>query len=80
MEAALTHGLMLLFAAGMARLGWYMKQNPKSASRWFTLRERPMVGESFAIGWTRIMGWFFTVSACIGIVLYLVIIPFDLFR
>ncbi len=78
MEAAIAHLLMLAVACLIARLGWFMTRKPEKASRWFMLKERPVVGEKFAVGWTRMCGWLFTVSGCLGVLLYVVLIPFDL--
>jgi hypothetical protein len=80
MQAAFAHVLMLMFAAATARLGWFMAHNPERASRFFTFGTEPAFGKRLAIAWSIAAGWFFTVGGCLGIALYLVLIPIDLFH
>jgi cytochrome b561 len=78
MQAALVHVFMLIFAGALARLGWFMSHNPERASRLFTFDTGSPFGKRLALTWSRAVGWFFTVGGCIGITLYLVLIPIDL--
>ena len=80
MHAALAHVLMLGFAATMARFGWFMVHNPERACRIFLFGQEPAFGKRFAIAWSRTAGWMFMAGGCFGTVLYLVLIPIDLFH
>jgi cytochrome b561 len=80
MQAAFAHVLMLVFAAAIARLGWFITRNSEQASRFFTLGAEPVFGKRFAVIWTKAIGWVFTVVGCFGVALYSVLIPLDLFR
>jgi hypothetical protein len=80
MRAAFAHVLMLVFAAAIARLGWFMTHNPARASRFFTFGTEPSFGKWLALAWSNAVGWLFTLGGCFGIALYLVLIPLDLFH
>jgi hypothetical protein len=77
MQAVFAHALMLMFATAVARFGWFMAHKSERGSRFFTFGE-PAFGKQLAIAWSRAVGWFFTVGGCLGIALYLVLIPIDL--
>jgi len=70
---------MLAFAAAVAGLGGYMVRAPERALRVFTFGE-PAFGKRFGVAWCKAAGWLFIVGGCFGIVLYLVLIPIDLWR
>jgi hypothetical protein len=78
MQAALAHALMLTFAAVLSRLGWFMAHNPERALRFFTFGTEPILGRRFGTAWCRIVGWVFTWGSGFGVVLYLILIPFDI--
>jgi len=80
MQADFVHTLMLLVAAAMARLGWFMAHNPVRAIRFFTFGVDPAFGKRLATAWSKATGWFFTVFGCFGMAFYLVLILLDLFR
>jgi len=80
MPAAYAHALMLFFSAAVARLGWFMVRKPERGYRIFLFGQEPPFGKRFAIGWSRTAGWMFTVGGCLGTLLYLFLIPIDLFR
>jgi hypothetical protein len=79
MQAAFGHALMLVFAAAIAWLGWFMAHDPERASRLFTFGSEPAFGKRFVLSWSRGVGWFFTAGGCLGSALYLVLITIDLF-
>jgi hypothetical protein len=80
MQAAFAHFLMLAFAVLMAKLGWYMAHNPMRALRFFTFGTEPAFGNRFGGVWCRVVGWRFAVGGSLGVLLYLVLIPFDFWR
>ena len=80
MQAAFAHTLMLFVAAAVARLGWFMAQNPERAIRFFTFGTEPASGKRFALTWSKMAGWVITVGGCLGTVLYLVLVPIDIFH
>jgi hypothetical protein len=80
MQAAFAHTLMLVFAAVLARVGWYMAHNPTLTSRFFTFGTEPAFGSKFAVAWCRIVGWFFTVGGSLGVILYFVLLLIDLWH
>jgi cytochrome b561 len=80
MQAASGHFLMLVFAAVIARLGWYMAHNPTRTLRFFTFGTEPAFGHKFGVAWCRIGGWFFAVGGSLGVLLYLVLLPMDFWR
>jgi cytochrome b561 len=80
MRAALAHTLMLVFAAVVARTGWFMAHAPERALRFFTLGTDPVFGKTFGATWCRTLGWIFTWFFGIGVVFYLILIPIDIFH
>ena len=80
MQAVAAHALMLVFAAAAARLGWFMVRAPERALRVFTFGAEPAFGKQFGMAWCKAAGWLFTLMGCLGIVLYLVLIPIDLWH
>ncbi len=80
MQAAFAHFLMLVVAAAMATLGWYMAHNPTRTLRFFTFGTEPAFGQRFGVAWCRIVGWFFAVGGSLGMLLYLVLLPMDFWR
>ena len=80
MQAAFAHALMLLVAAAMGRLGWFMAHSPERAIRFFTFGTELAFGKRFAQIWSKAAGWFFTVFGCLGVPFYLVQILLDLSR
>jgi len=71
---------MLAFAAAVAGFGRYMVQAPERALRVFTFGAGPAFGKRFGMAWCKAAGWLFIVGGCLGVVLYLVLIPIDLWR
>lgn len=80
MRAAFAHALMLFVAAAVARLGWFMVHDPERAIAFFTFGTEPAFGKRFALTWSKMAGWVFTAGGCLGTVLYLVLIPIDIFH
>jgi hypothetical protein len=80
MPIAYAHALMLLVSAGVARLGWFLAHDPERGYRIFLFGQEPAFGKRLAVGWSRAVGWMFTVGGCLGTLLYLVLIPIDLFH
>jgi hypothetical protein len=80
MPIAAAHTLGFLFAAAVARFGWFMAHNPERGYRIFLFGQEPAFGKRFLVIWSRTVGWMFTVGGCLGTVLYLVFIPIDLFH
>ena len=80
MHTTLAHTLMLVFAAVVARIGWFMAHNPERALRFFTLGTDPVLGKIFETIWCRTLGWIFTWFFGIGVVFYLILIPIDIFH
>jgi cytochrome b561 len=80
MQAAIAHSIMLVFAIGVARLGWFMAHCPGRAYRIFTFGAKAPFGERFAIVWCKIVGWAFAAGSSFGIVLSLILIPLDILR
>jgi len=80
MQTALAHALMLVFAIALTRFGWYMSHAPERALRVFTFGAEPAFGKRLGLAWCKATGWFFIVGGCLGVVLYLVLIPIDLWH
>jgi cytochrome b561 len=80
MQAAFAHFLMLVVAAVMAILGSYMARNPTRTLRFFTFGTEPAFGHKFGVASCRIVGWFFAVGGTLGVLLYLVLLPMDVWR
>ena len=80
MQSAFAHALMLAFAAAMMGFGRYMVRAPERALRVFTFGAEPTFGKRFGVAWCKAAGWLFTVGGCFGIVLYLTLIPIDLWH
>ncbi len=57
-----------------------MAHNPERGYRIFLFGQEPAFGKRFAIMWSRTVGWMFTVGGFLGTLLYLVLIPIDLFH
>jgi hypothetical protein len=76
MREVLFHTIGLMFSAAMTLLGRLIARQPNRMVRFFTLG---MGSETrIALGFSRITGWFFLVMGCVGVILYLVMIPIDL--
>jgi cytochrome b561 len=67
MQAAFAHVLMLVFAAAIARLGWFITRNSEQASRFFTLGAEPVFGKRFAVIWTKAIGGCSQLSGVLGL-------------
>jgi hypothetical protein len=75
---ALKHFVLLLFAAGLSALGWFIAHHPGHMYRFFTFGIQPE--NKFFIGFCRVCGWFFTVFSAVGTLMYLGLIVHDLIR
>lgn len=80
MPIVAAHVISLFLAAAVARLGWFMAHNPERGYRIFLFGQDPAFGKRLAVAWSRTVGWMFTVGGCLGTVLYVVLIPIDLFH
>lgn len=80
MHIAVAHALGLFFATAVAKLGWFLAHNPERGYRVFLFGQEPPFGKRFALTWSRTVGWMFAVGGWLGAVLYLVLIPIDLFH
>ncbi|HTF68681.1 MAG TPA: hypothetical protein VK638_38985 [Edaphobacter sp.] len=77
MQVVFAHSLMLIFAAALARLGWFMTLAPERASHLFTLGTKPAFGKRLAASWCRAVGWLFTIGGSRAVPFYLVLITID---
>jgi hypothetical protein len=57
-----------------------MAHSPTRTLRFFTLGTEAAFGHRFGVIWCRIVGWLFTVGGSLGVLLYLVLLPIDLWR
>jgi hypothetical protein len=77
MQIAAFHLLCALLSGGMALLGRRWTRKPASYARFFTFGAHD--GSGFAGRIARLNGWFFFILGSIGVLLYLIMIPVDLF-
>jgi ABC-type uncharacterized transport system permease subunit len=80
MPLAAAHALAFFFAAGVARFGWFMANYPERGYKIFLFGQEPAFGKRCVLIWSRTVGWMFTIGGCLGTVLYMVMIPIDLFH
>jgi hypothetical protein len=73
MHAVLAHALMFVFAAALARFGRFLAHDLIVLSVSLPSGTEPAFGKRFALSWSRVASWFFSVGGCLGCVLYLVL-------
>jgi len=69
---------MLLFAAAIAILGWYMAHNPIRTLRFFHFGMEPAFGKKFGVAFCKTCGWTFSVGMSAGVIFYFVLIMMDI--
>ena len=76
MQEAMFHTIGLMFSAATEILGWLIERQPNRFIRFF--RFGMGTQSRIVLGISRIMGWFFLAMGCVGVLLYLIMIPVDL--
>jgi hypothetical protein len=69
MHPAILHLSMLLLAAGLSALGWFVAHDLAKLFQFFNFARQPEW--KFFVGFCRVAGWFWAVSGVLGVVLYL---------
>jgi hypothetical protein len=76
MQLAVFHFIAALFSAGLLIVGRYWRSNPASFVRFFTFGVHEGSGVPGKLG--RLAGWFFFIFGSLGVLFYLILLPFDL--
>ena len=76
MQEACYHAIGLVFAVALAILGRFVTRHPERMVRFFTFGAANETG--FFVGFSRAVGWFYFVGGILGVITYLIMIPFDL--
>jgi len=78
-QDALQHFVLLLFAAGLSTVGWFMAHKPSETYRIFTLWTQPEENK-YLVDFCKGLGWLFAVFFGVGTLMYLGLMVHDLLR